>query len=364
MRVFVAGDWHSELHEDAVYQAFKSLGHEAFRFPWHEYFKSASKIGVLSALDSFNKKFQNKFIWGPIVKRINADFIETVYKYKPDLVFVYRGTHIMPETLRAIKKNSPSITIIGYNNDDPFAKGHPFWLWRHFLASLPEYDIVLAYRQHNIDDFKRAGAKQVHLLRSWFIPERNHPVMLSPEDRERFACDVVFVGHYEPDGRMDMLEEIVRAGFHLRLFGPGYDWNPVLQKSALLRHLIPVQLVWGDEYNKALCGAKIALCFFSKLNRDTYTRRCFEIPASGTMMLSEYSDDIANLYREGLEADFFRSKEELSDKIEKYLENAELRQSIAAAGHLRVIGDGHDVVSRMKRVVELAIQYRRMREGE
>ncbi|MFZ2412564.1 MAG: glycosyltransferase [Candidatus Methanoperedens sp.] len=353
MKILVAGDWHSELHEKGVYQAFKELGHEAYRFSWHEYFKPESNRNcLLHVIESLSKRFQNKFIIGSIISKINAAFIRTVYEHQPDVIFLYRGTHIKPDTLRLIKKNLPTTVLVGYNNDDPFAENHPFWLWRHFLASIPEYDMILAYRHHNIEDFKRAGAKQVHLLRSWFIPWRNHPVTLSHEELEQFACDIVFVGHYEPDGRLGMLEEIVRQGFHLRLFGPGYDWDPVLRKSAVLRSLVPVKLVWGDEYNKALCGAKVALCFLSKMNRDTYTRRCFEIPATGTFMLSEYSDDLATLYKEGVEADFFRSREELIAKLKRYLEDETPRQSVAAAGYHRVISDGHDVVSRMKQVLE------------
>lgn len=362
MKILVAGDWHSELHEEAVYQAFKKLGHETFRFSWYEYFRPRITQWPISTLEIYYKKFQNKFILGPIISRINMNFVKMTYSCKPDLIFVHRGTHITLDTLREIKKNLPSTVLIGYNNDDPFSKEHPFWLWRHFLKSIPEYDIVLAYRHHNVEDFSHAGARQVYLLRSWFIPERNYPLAISPEELSQFECDVVFVGHYEPDGRLEMLEEIVRQGVHLRLYGPGYDWDPVLRKSAVLYRLIPVQLVWGEDYNKALCSAKIALCFLSKLNRDTYTRRCFEIPASGTLLLSEYSNDLAALYQEGIEADFFRDKEELIVKLRRYLEDDYLRNSVAAAGCRRVIEDGHDVVSRMKQVLEWVGQYRR--EGD
>jgi spore maturation protein CgeB len=100
-----------------------------------------------------------------------------------------------------------------------------------------------------------------------------------------------------------------------------------------------------------LCGARIALCFLSKLNRDTYTRRCFEIPASGTLLLSEYSDDLAGMFREGVEADYFRSPEEMIEKIRCYLDDDALRRRVAAAGRLRVVDDGHDVVSRMAQVI-------------
>jgi spore maturation protein CgeB len=346
LKILIAGDWHSELHEEAVFNAFRAIGHEVSKFAWHEYFKAGNGV------DRFIKKFQNRFITGPIVRRINRDLIAAVAGFTPDMVFVYRGTHIVADTLKRIKQQHPGVTLVGYNNDDPFAKGHYYSLWRHFLKAVPSYDLMLAYRHHNLDDFLRIGAKRVGLLRSWYFPERNHPVKLSDEDKINYECDVVFIGHYEPDDRKQYLEEVVRRGFKLRVFGPGYEWDSKLRNSSELLHLVPVRLVWGEEYNKALCGAKVALCFLSKLNRDTYTRRCFEIPATGTLMLSERTDDLTGLYKEGKEADFFRSKEELIEKLTLYLGDEQLRQAVAFNGYRRVVRDGHDVVSRMKQILE------------
>lgn len=343
MKILIAGDWHSELHEEAVFNAFKTLGHEVLKFAWHDYFKPNSRI------DAFNKKLQNRFIFGPIVQRLNLDLIKAVTGFSPEIIFVYRGTHITADTLKKIKQQFPHVILLGYNNDDPFAKGHPYSLWRHFFKAVPVYDLMLAYRHHNLDDLLRIGAKRVELLRSWYFPERNHPVKLSDEDKIKYECDVVFIGHYEADGRKEYLEELVRQGFKLKLFGP--EWNSRLKDSPELKKLLPVHSVLGKDYNKALCGAKVALCFLSKLNRDTYTRRCFEIPATGTMMISEYSDDLASLYKEGEEADYFRTQDELIEKVKLYLGNEKLRQSLAANGHLRVVVDGHNVVSRMSLVL-------------
>lgn len=356
VRILVAGEWRFEIYEQAAFQTFKTLGHETCRFSWHEYFKLSSDSGLSFFVETFYKKFQNKFIIGPIIRAINSDFIKAVNEYQPNVVFLYRGTHIKRNTLRAIKRNFPRTILLGYNNDDPFAEGYPHWLWRHFLASIPEYDIVLAYRYRNIADFVCAGAKQVHLLRSWFIQELHHPATLTLEEQKRFGCDVVFVGHYEPDGRLELLEEIVKNGFRLRLFGTG--WDMVVRKSRILSNFYPVEAVRGNDYNKALCGAKVALCFLSKLNRDTYTRRCFEIPATKTVLLSEYSDDLATLYQEGIEADFFRTKEELIQKVKRYVEDDRFRQSVAEGGYCRLMRDGHDVVSRMKQVLEWVYQFK------
>jgi hypothetical protein len=360
VRILVAGDWHSELHEEAVFGAFGKLGHDVERFAWHRYFDRGAASAA--SFDGLSRRAQNKFVAGPLVGKMNRDFVAAAVSFRPQLVFVYRGTHIKADSLAELKRRLPGCVLLGYNNDDPFGPGQPRWLWRHFLRGLPQYDAVLAYRQRNLEDFSRYGAKRVYLLRSWFMPERNHPVTLGESDRERFACDVVFIGHYEDDGRLECLEEVARSGYRLRLYGPGYEWDSVIARSRWLRGQRPVRLVWGEEYNKALCAAKVALCFFSRLNRDTYTRRCFEIPATGTMMLCEYSQDAASLFTEGRDADYFRDKAELIDKLRRYLGDDVLRRSVAQSGLRRVHADGHDVVSRMRRLLDWLAEARLLSE--
>jgi spore maturation protein CgeB len=348
MRILIAGDWHSDLHEEAMANALVRLGQEVTRFPWHQYFRWEN---ALTRLFSPALRFQNKYLLGPVIRRLNVDLLDCVAKERPDVCFIYRGSHIYQETLRQLRRASPGSLLVGYNNDDPFSKSHAKYQWRHFLRGLPEYDLVLAYRHHNLTDFVTAGARRVNLLRSWYVPDRNHPVVLTRDERARFQCDVVFVGHYEQDGRLQCLEEIVRRGWKLKLYGHDYGWHPALRCSPILRELMPVHTVWGTDYNKALCGARVALCFLSKLNRDTYTRRSFEIPASGTFMLSEYTEDLANLYEEGVEADFFRSPAQLAEKLSIYLNNENLRRHVADAGRRRVANSGHDIVSRMRQLL-------------
>lgn len=347
----MAGDWSFEVYEEAITRAFRTLGHEVHRFSWCEYYNPAD-LRSASALKRFGLKFQNKFLTGPMISRINADFLDRVRSVAPELVFINRGTHITAQTLRRVRKELPGIAIAGYNNDDPYSKAHPFWLWRHFLSAVPEHDLVLAYRHHNIEELLRGGARRAELLRSWFIPELNRPVQLTSAECESFSCDVVFVGHYEPDGRLELLEEVVRRGYRLRLFG-SKGWDRALGKSKLLRHLTPVAPARDANYGKALAGAKIALCFLSKLNRDTYTRRCFEIPATGVCMLSEFTNDLATLFREDEEVLFFRDKGEFIQKLERYLKDDVARRRIASGGYRRVREDGHDVVSRMAYVLDL-----------
>lgn len=160
---------------------------------------------------------------------------------------------------------------------------------------------------------------------------------------------MVFAGHYEDDGRVEYLNAICRAGFNLNLFGSG--WQDALKRFELepfLRSKYPISPVFGADYRYAICGAKVALCFFSTLNCDTYTRRNFQIPAMRVAMLSEYTDDMASLFRPDFEACYFRTPEEMLEQLSRLLRNADFRNEIAVAGYNRVYADNHSVVGRME----------------
>jgi spore maturation protein CgeB len=69
--------------------------------------------------------------------------------------------------------------------------------------------------------------------------------------------------------------------------------------------------------------------------------------------LSGYSDDLAELFVEGVEAEFFRDKDEMLDKINFYIHHDEARKKIALAGYDKVYSAGHDIDSRLKKLMNL-----------
>jgi glycosyltransferase involved in cell wall biosynthesis len=342
MKILVVGDGHSAIHEVAVEAAFKKIGHEVESFYWHAYFKASNP-----AL-RFWRRAQNKFLIGPTIGRLNRDLIKRAIAFKPDLIFIYRGTHVTPPTLLSLKRALPECELFGYNNDDPFAGGHSARLWRFFMKCIPLYNVVFAYRKRNIADYLNVGAKRVSLLLPWFLPEEDIP--LRQDEFIPKEYDVVFVGHFEGDERIEYLKRIAEANLNFGLFGPDWDHAP---RYEWLKRYQPVVPVRGSLYRRTLISAKIALCFLSTLNRDTYTRRCFEIPALGVFMLCQYSDDLARMFEDGVDAVFFRSPDDMMEKIAYYMRHEELREQIAANGRKRVVHDRHDIVSRMDYVLHL-----------
>jgi spore maturation protein CgeB len=162
----------------------------------------------------------------------------------------------------------------------------------------------------------------------------------------------MFVGHYEDDGRDDYIKALLDSEMDFRLFGP--LWERSKYCRYMLDKLGRIDYLVGD-YNLALNSTKIALTFLSKLNNDSYTRRCFEIPAAGTFMLSEYTDDLNSMFKEGVEAEYFRGKQEMIDKVRYYLKHDKERERIALAGHRRVTKDGHEVTDRARTIMKVYV---------
>jgi spore maturation protein CgeB len=69
-------------------------------------------------------------------------------------------------------------------------------------------------------------------------------------------------------------------------------------------------------------------------------------------MLGERTEEHLDLFREGVEAEFFSSNDELSDKVRYYLAHPEQRLRIAAAGRERCLKDGYSYSDRLRSILE------------
>ncbi len=347
-RILLVGNYMWPWYQDACADALEHQGCVVERFGWLDDFRHWREGRSEPSYHSLWHRIQYRLRLGPAVWRVNRRLLQVTRQFQPDIVWFYNVQLIAPGIVRAMRQALPDATFVQYANDNPFSSAARPGLWRHYLKSIPLFDMHFSYRHSNLADYRRLGAQSVQLLRAYFIPEVDHP---EPQANipERFKCDVVFAGHYEDDGRVAMLEAICEAGYKLNLFGGG--WNvalPKLRADSLLRSQYPVSPATKADYRYAICGAKVALCFLSTLNHDTYTRRSFQIPAMKTAMLSQYTDDLATLYVPDVEAVFFDNTEELLDKLGHLLTNDAWRESVAAAGYAKVYAAVHDVEGRMK----------------
>jgi len=346
-RVLLVGDYMWPWYQDACADALEFQGCVVERFGWLHDFRHFIDGQSEPRYHGIWYRIQYRLHLGPVVWRVNWRLIKSARQFNPNIVWFYNVQLISAATVKQLRKLLPDAVFVQYANDNPFSKTAKPGLWRNYLASIPYFDVHCVFRHSNIPDYTQLGSKRVYLLRSYFIPEDDYP---EPQASipAHFKCDVVFAGHYENDGRVEMLEAICKAGFKLNLLGGGWTTAlPKLSADSPLHALFPITPVTGADYRYAICGAKVALSFLSTLNKDTYTRRSFQIPAMKTAMLSQYTDDLASMFTPDVDAVFFRNKKELLTKLQALIENDEQRTAIAGAGYARIYADGHDVRARM-----------------
>lgn len=289
-------------------------------------------------------KFEHHFLWGPGISKSNRELIRTVKHSRPDVTLLYQGRHYWPKTIRELRKYS---FVVGYHNDDPLGSHKHQTRYRHIKRALPFYHGYHCFRDCSLKDLSEVRVKNAAVMMFYFTPWLDYPRTLSSKDHKLFDSDLTFAGHWEDDHRMDCLSAAVRKGIQVRLYGRSRGWKPAIPKD--IRRILNFEPpIWGEDYRKALCGSRIAVCFLSKMNRDQYTTRVFEIPACGVFLLAERTPVMQQLYEEGKQAEFFSSPEEFLDKARFYLNHPEARKRIAEAGHHRAMTSGYDVHSRMR----------------
>lgn len=313
--------------------------------------------------------------------RINKKLIEEVKKAhekrKLDLFMTEVDTRVTyPETIEEIKKLG--IPTLNFAHDDI---PEP-----HFMRVCKDLALVFDYnwtiQPGAIKSYKKIGAEV------FYAPIGANPHIFKPYNCER-EFDVTFIGKNK-DYRKKVLQTIADEGIDIRVWGEhwnlniikikiraGYYLNVLRHSQEKLRELSDLfwsdlvwcmsDLVWcikhfgkgrkifgpylsDDEMIKMYSRSKISLNFSGITTPGLHARDFdkaqkgikgtdFDAPMSGAFYLTEYSDEIAQLYKIGKEIETFKSISELVDKIKYYLENPTEAEAIREAGRQRALRD-------------------------
>ncbi|MCQ2520966.1 MAG: glycosyltransferase [Lachnospiraceae bacterium] len=338
-KILVVGNTKHPIYVLAFYNAFVQLGYEAVEVFNSSIITDYEKKGKTM---SIGVKIQNKYNVGPLVRKKNLELVNKCIDMRPNLVFLYQGINIFPSTIRRIKQETGAV-VFSYNNDDPFAMFYPFYHWRHYKRSLKVCDYNFVYRQKNVQDIKAKYGIETEIIRSYYLDDKNYPIL---EEEKIKTPEVIFLGHYEDDERGEYIKALLEKGLKV-----GVPSEHFKRFQTLGEGIVSLSNERRD-YNKYLASCKIPLIFLSKINHDTYTRRCFEIPAAEAFILSPYTEDMSSMYEENKEAVYYRDKVDFVNKVFYYLEHNEDREKIARQGRERLLKDGHEVKDRVKQIIQ------------
>ena len=335
MKILVVGSFRHEMYAPAFVDGFRSLGHEVMEVDYENYHLKGS-----NALSRFHNRFQDRYHYGVKMWKYNESIIDIVGKFKPDFVFLYRCYHVFPKTVKII---SNLTKVFSYNNDDPFSGVPSKSYFRHFIGDASYCTINYVYRPRNIDDYAKIGICNTKVLLPYYLRRQNNHI----------SCDkdipFAFLGHFENDGRDEYILKLKEAGIPVVVYGDE-KWKDAPLYNEIKDVVYPDKR--GSEYNLTINRCQVCLVFFSKLNHDTYTRRCFEIPATKTVMLCEYTDDMNRMFPDGECAVYFRNAEELVVKAKELLSRPTEIARLATNAYSRLQEIGGSEVDRCRQIIE------------
>jgi len=279
-------------------------------------------------------------------EKINRRIVEKAKNINPDVIWIEKGNMIWPGTLRKLRSVCPNAQLVSYTDDDMFNALNRSWAYRF---GVKYYDTIFTTKSYNTnaDELPSFGARRVVMVDKAYDSAHHMPVELTAEEHELLDDDVGFIGSFEQSRAEDMLY-LAHNGIRVHVWGNGWDSFDPKEPNLIIERRALVNTNNNPLYSKGICATKINLAFLRKANRDLHTDRSIEIPACGAFMMAEYSDEHSALFLEDEEAVYFRSREELVEKIRYYLTHEDARQRIAAAGRRRCLEEDYSHQGRME----------------
>ena len=310
----------------------------------------SSQLQLSSPSGLFRRVANRLFSYGFPIPLIGGDVLKGLIKKKVrehswDIVWLEKALDIDSLTLSFIKNVLPDCLIIGFSPDDMNARHNQS---QQFLDSIDMYDLYFTTKSYNVQELQRLGCRRSIFVPNGYDPDSFAPTLPNEDERSALGGDVGFIGTYE-DYRANMLLSLARHGISVRVWGNG--WQMLEYDKVSKKIIIENRTLNGETYSKACNSFKINLNFLRKVNRDLQTTRSIEIPASGGFMLAERTREHQELFKEGVEAEFFSSQDELVDKCNYYLSNEGERLKIATAGYKRCIVGGYSNAERLHKAL-------------
>ena len=299
---------------------FRALGHEVAHFDStieHGIWRYALKpMRSIKRRLELNAQFEADCRFG--IHGYKRDiFFNLLRSFRPDMILVLKAHEFLrQEDIVRAKEEFGVNYAVGWSVDGPNVS---FDLDRE--ARL--YDLYYSIHKH--------GSQQSNVKR----------LSLCAVDRKRYVRTEANFFHRElfatlVSGWNPRRQAWVSAlqGAKVDVYG---DWRKANRDNPVFLERVHPQGAWGPALTKLYNRTKIGLNILGWEARldPCCNLRTMDIPAHGSLLLSEYCEELASYYHLGKEADSFESQEELLDKLDYYYRHPEVAAALALRGYRR-----------------------------
>lgn len=257
------------------------------------------------------------------LNRWNREISERLRHAPPSVVFVVGLQPVLRSTLRKLKQYGH--TTVCFTTDDPFNPIHQTW---RFLASLPEYDLVLTPRSATIPDLMLQGCPRVEYFPFGYDERFHYP----PPQPQESDGTILYIGGADQD-RIELLLPLIQQGCPLALAG-GY-WQTHRETAPHSLGILP-----PDQVRERTWSAAVNVILPRHANRDGHVMRTYEAAACGGCLLVQRTEDHERLFGpHGHAVRYFTTSSELKDEVQRIIYNDDLRHQRCRAVTQCVVGE-------------------------
>lgn len=314
--------------------------------------KTNNCIVIPFDIQPYYEKFDNpikrrlafKYNFPFMLRQINEKVKEFAKEIDYDIAFVNKGIVFSPQTIEVLREESRKHFVLHYSAD-PTLITHKT---RYFTNSISKYDLCVSTKGYEKDLYPKHKPKELLIIDQGYdnrfiqvANDYNHP--------RNYKFDVVFIGRAE-EHYINALRAVLSVTKNVAIWGP---WDKAIKNNQDLKPYWKGSSVFGDDYIHKLREGKICLGLLCKIHPDQSTTRSFEIPASGSFLLAERTEDHERLFIDKKEAAFFDTYNDLKKKVQFYLEHEDKRKEIEQAGFAKCISAGYSNNDRVREILDV-----------
>lgn len=213
---------------------------------------------------------------------------------------------------------------------------------------LSAFDLILTSFPHFVDRFK-----QINIKSEYFKIGFEKDVLNSLQSLPN-KYNSVFVGGISKH-HLDIIETFEYLSTKTKIDFWGYGKKKLDPNSPILK--THHGEAWGIDMYNILYNSKISINrHINVAENNANNMRLYESTGVGSMLISDYKDNLHELFEIGKEIETYKTKEELLEKINYYLKHDDEREKIAKAGQLRTLSE-HTYEIRMKELLNILNKY-------
>jgi len=324
----------------AVTRALRALGHHvrdidlsAFWPAYQELFRVGSDLRLAKRAEELRSA---------LVRVIGETLLTEFWAEPPDVVFALAQAPLDLTALENLRERG-ILRAFWFCED---AHVMPYW-----KQVAPYYDVFFHLQPDVLTEPLRDLGVYAQPLPMAFDPAMHRPIELTSAERQRYACDLSFVGAAYHN-RVEFLPGLFDLG--LRLYGTG--WPPVAPYLGASPELNQRQS--SEACNLIFNASRINLNLHSSPwtegvnpSGDYLNPRCFEIAGAGGFQLVDERRELARFFDTGAEVETFRDLNECRKKIVYFRDHPDERREIAERSRKRAL-ECHTYEHRLKLAVD------------